>query len=713
MVNSKEELFILENEEVYVNDLDCTDESYPNLASLFQFLCNPQNEHQEINPTAAHYFYQIVSSLINKSQIRTLSYIYSHRVFLRTLISRTEVASFKLLLSKIVHFYKDDDKSDTSFKFLKYRFTLLKKIFDALMDLKESDFSTSNRDLFLAKEKNLADLLNELFLNKEKIIDSEYFTDQIFCEKHNIKRLLNKIRQRKSPDFLRMLSLILSHLYTSSDRFKDLKNKDLKVSRNISEPCRNNLRLNKAENEEDVELELPEISERRGKYEQSSEPEPSRGRRSGIPQSFAFDQNAFENEVAEQGEESPTIKKKHLQLTLEQDNKPLFFENEDLDNEDGEMCRENKSTAETSNGPINNIELELYDEGEIKKGDISEYLFDSLPWIIADLFNENISSSRSITTTISKEYRPSGAYKIAVLRFLTTIAKLKVLEDKFQDFVTCELLEKALGLFSSFPTNNLIHFELTSLFEILIVYIFDFCLEEDKSNLINTTIDCVFTLFQAFMPESAKINKHTKLFRPHLLKIIEKINQKLNSSKVQIEKLSQNWKVLLGVFEMDNLVIDNAVFKLHKEYSVRPSMQDIFGEDFQFSDVEIEKILNRKKSNNSEEENLLQGEDSGNYSSQRADVNKELLNNLLHNLNFATDNHNFENYVEEEMLDYEVRLDLDLQEHCNGNKNLSFENESKRIEASGKEERRFSDLEYWKTGGIDHDVDGIIESMKH
>ena len=120
---------ILENEEVYINDLGSAHATYPHLDLLFGFLLDPSQNERDINVTAAFYFYQIVHSLITACPQKLLTYVYSHRNILNVLLEKSSVCAYKNVLSRLVNIYENEEKEHINFRFLKHRFTLYRRIF--------------------------------------------------------------------------------------------------------------------------------------------------------------------------------------------------------------------------------------------------------------------------------------------------------------------------------------------------------------------------------------------------------------------------------------------------------------------------------------------------------------------------------------------------------------------------------------------------------
>lgn len=197
------EQLVLDNEEIYINDL-LSDNEHPQLENLFSFI---NDSKAGLNPTAAHYFTEIVSSLLKSEPERMLSYMYAHKYIIDFLIENCDYQSTKNLLAKILNLSNDECKSNVNFKFFKHRLTLYSRL------LKETD-NMSDDAL-----NNLMDIFVHLLKEDENVVDAEYFVERLFEEPTNFRRLVEQISTRQSPKLVELVELILNQVFKKESEF--------------------------------------------------------------------------------------------------------------------------------------------------------------------------------------------------------------------------------------------------------------------------------------------------------------------------------------------------------------------------------------------------------------------------------------------------------------------------------------------------------------
>lgn len=219
MFFKEREQLVLDNEEIYINDL-LNDYNHPNLDNLFKFI---EENRGGLNLTAAHYFTEIVTALLKKEPEKMLSYIYARKYIIDFLIRNCDFHSIKNLLSKVLNLNKDEGKTNVNFKFFKHRFTLYNRL------LKEIA-STPTEIL-----NNLMEIFIQLLKEEENVVDAEYFVERLFEEQNNFKRLIEQISKTQSQKLVELVELILNQVFVknSSEFWKSKKsqlNEDLKKS---------------------------------------------------------------------------------------------------------------------------------------------------------------------------------------------------------------------------------------------------------------------------------------------------------------------------------------------------------------------------------------------------------------------------------------------------------------------------------------------------
>lgn len=214
----EKEQLVLDNEEIYINDL-LSDGDHPHLENLFKFI---HESKDNLNPTAAHYFTEIVSALLKKEPERMLSYIYARQHIIDFLIKNCDYQSIKNLLAKILNLSNEDGKSNVNFKFFKHRFTLYNRL------LKET-VNMPNEAL-----NNLMEIFIQLLKEEENVVDAEYFVERLFEEHTNFKRLIDQISIKQSPKIVELVELILDQVFKKVEadfwKSKQHDNEDLKKS---------------------------------------------------------------------------------------------------------------------------------------------------------------------------------------------------------------------------------------------------------------------------------------------------------------------------------------------------------------------------------------------------------------------------------------------------------------------------------------------------
>lgn len=647
---------MLDNEEVYINDLSCEPSDFPNLSLLFQFVTRegsvaPGSDPNEAgpNPTAANYFYQIVESLANRNQIKTLSFVYSHRDVLKLLVHRADVAAFKSLLKSVTHFFRDDDKIDAAFKFLKYRFTLIKRMFDALLEDQRdlSNLPFLDRERLLQKERNLVDILSELVTSREKIVDAEYFLDRILAEKSNLKRLVGAIQAARSPPMLRFFGLLMGYLFEPSTR------NNLKKTDAGAEGQRKMDKLRADMGGEDIQLELPDICIRNPRDAAAPTKEPDEGheRQAGM----AIELNDGEAEIVDPGVQSPDFKSKMRPPVTPDEivTPPPFDFRDDSENENQDQPQDNKSTAETSKGPVYNIEIELFDNQDLIKTKIAHHCALAVEFMLNELFYDP-ALLRSTSSRGSDSVQATGAYRIAVAKFLAAAIELQKVEDCIATCFTPSVVGSLLGLFEQYPTNNIFHIELTRLLETVIGH---YSQSESGQGLITVIADKVAALTQKVRRGAPKPAASQFLFKSSLISLASALKCVFDpSGQIRLQP-PDSWTDLSAFHEEETRVLDNKLF-----VPVRRSLMmagDSLSKAFEINNFKINQIIERKQKQMINEEEEL-SPDLQAYRSNPADVNLELLNNLLINLQADSEGAKADGERYNDSDAYEVQLDLGI-----------------------------------------------------
>lgn len=645
---------MLDNEEIYINDLSCEPAQYPNLERLFEFVTReqlPELADDSPNPTAANYLYVIADSLIASHQVKVLSFVYSHKHILKGLVDRADVSAYRTLLKSIVHFFKDDDKIDAAFKFLKYRFTLVKRMFEALLENAQiapsTDFGARERREM--KERNLVLLLSELIRSKDKIVDAEYFLDQVLLEKGNMRRLREAFLKTQSPELLGLLKLLMGHLFEVSGKNNVRK---LEAGNEAQK------KLEKLKNEviaEDIQLEMPEVHGRGGREAGGFQrPDPLTGISLARDRKAAPEQFEVETTAEDGGDQSPDFKGKlRLPLTPDEIQTPPRSDNpEDSETEAAELG-DNKSTAETSNGPCFNIEIEMFDNQELVKNQMAQVFTGLLEHCLELLIVDKVTTAGRLTSTRGTDaVQTTGLHRIGLVRYIASAVELSKIEDCLPVvFGKEEVLLGLFALYDEHPTNNLFHLELTRLLETVVGHLL---MHDPESPLLELACDRVATLSAQFGPEAAKTVKSHCLYKQSLVRLAELFKLAFDPAGSYKLPPAPAWLQLHLLLEQETRYRENKLFVPAQRFDA--PVFSVLPETFELSNAKIDKIIAKKEKNLVSEEESPEASPTD-YQSNRVDTNMDMLNQLL--LNLETDCHdaNSTNAVDEESESCEARLE--------------------------------------------------------
>lgn len=192
----EQEQLILDNEEIYVNELCCEGEMV-NLDKLFRFTTENGSE----NITAAHYFSEIAISLLQEKPEQFLSYIYSRNDVLSFLIDNITIRSIKNIIVKILNLNKDDNKASMNFKFFRHRFSFFTKLIRKMRHFEG-----------LALE-NTSEVFIDLIKEEENVVDAEYFIEKLLVDKESFKSLIGTIKTKRSVKLLELVSLVIKKVF--------------------------------------------------------------------------------------------------------------------------------------------------------------------------------------------------------------------------------------------------------------------------------------------------------------------------------------------------------------------------------------------------------------------------------------------------------------------------------------------------------------------
>ena len=602
------------------------------------------------NPTAACYFFRIAESLAGKNEVKLLSYVFSHKDILKVLVDRADVRPFYSLLTTLVHFTKDDDKIDASFKFLKYRFTLIRRIFETILAMPEGKEGISARssDEMAAKERNLVKILEEFVLSKDKIVDSEYFLDKILVEKRNFKRLLQAVVAKQSPELLRLVGALMGHLFEKSNRAV-LKKDEVAGAKQDT--------VKSEVPEEEIELDIPELKPKvlvdpvNFPRDTGMTSEPKLHNQYKEPQEPFLETSEATGEPGE-GAASPERRNMVPPLTPDRiETPPNDLQEEDL-SDNADQPQDNKSTAETSKGPIYNIEIDFYDNHELLKAKIVNHCHKCVQALLKTLLATDSGVSKPATSPLADERRPTGLYKITLVKFLATVMELQKVEDCIPAAFKPEVLTRLLSLFEENPANNLFHLHLARLLDIILAHAF---LNAAFSVDINPLCDKLVELIRKTGPEASKTVRAKHLYRSSLLRLAGTIKTGLEASVCDGPSPPKAWKELADFLAVEQKILDNKLFvPVSRSFGLA---QDNLPDNFEINNFKINQIIEKRQRQQLIDEDMIEDSPTA-YQSNHNDVNMEMLNNLINNLAAETDRPAESEDISRDVMGYEVELDL-------------------------------------------------------
>jgi hypothetical protein len=754
----------LENEEVYINDLDTAHLAYPNLDDLFAFLLDSNESEEEVNVTAAFYFYQIVNSLINSCPQKLLSYVYSHKVIINVLIEKSGICAYRNLLSRFLNIYENDEKEHINFKFLKHRFTLYRKIFQRVIAIPEIVKPVIQEKFPSSKANaNLAELLSELIKEQDKIVDSSYFIENILFEKSSVASLLNSLVETPYQYLLDLASVTFQKMFeetnnktpsksempsTAMINFDQFKIESDEEDRDFESPSFSKKNKGIVEESECIEenevkydpfgaqistFELQNFASNNPMYSKSDNPE------SDIFKNLSSDgKNSFHlnikksNDNTNAGFEKPSSSyKKIARFEINEDSLQVEIDckAESLIAEEKEGIRENQNTAETSNECTMNLDLELYDPEVLKVSEIVDILVVKIVKLKEKLLRETsttssmLSSQRSIVCFSNKMEAPSaGNLRINLLRLFNSFLKIQIFEIK-NALIKDNFIDSIFNLYKSFPKNNILHFLLTEILETLICFLVENIKYEGYGDILQAFITRLSKSVEgSSKPSENKKQKTSHLYIGFINKLGNTLNAKLNELDHYISaKSSPEWKSFSEYLEKINKVINNDLFNQHKR---KPSISKGIPDNFELSDIKISKIIGkssgeegcykRRKSKGMEIEYEEEDEEM-----MHSAINQELLENLIESMTLEQNDlqlgsyDDIINYEEEDVnveINYESTSQAQKDHHKSSKEELADQlSDIPIVEDFGNS---FSGKDYWNTSKVGYNVDEILKTFK-
>lgn len=208
-IQQKDQYFV-DDEEVYLNELETDHCNWDNIKSLFKVITEEQQqftkEEDSSRETVLDYFHDICSGLLNSRSEDFLGFVYSSPDVMDSLIHHAGFDGVYKTLDKVLNLYESINNLN-SFRFLKHRFGLYRKIL---------------RTIFSSEDKQQISQLIRVFIKlvkeKNNIIDANYFIDKILLENDNHVRILDKIVKEENVLLAELASLMIKRVVPEEER---------------------------------------------------------------------------------------------------------------------------------------------------------------------------------------------------------------------------------------------------------------------------------------------------------------------------------------------------------------------------------------------------------------------------------------------------------------------------------------------------------------
>ncbi len=739
---------------MYINDLGAAQVTFPHLDVLFAYLLTSNESEQEVNVTAAFYFYQIVNSLINAVPQKLLSYIYSHKKIIDVLIEKSGICAFKNLLSRFLNIFENEEKEHINFKFLKHRFTLYRKIFTRITkNVKAIKEHSDERFCSARTHQNLTEVLAELIKEQEKIVDSSYFIENILFEKSNIAALLNALAEKPYKHLLDFASLIFQKIFEENDKkggskseipstaminFDQFRIESDEEERDFESPSFSKKNKGEVDNEcvEETSVGLDNFHSHRNNIDLQnfSSNNPLMHRNDNHRSSHSEgkrDFNLIIKRSSEKGEKKSEIPfpsvKKITRFEINEDSVQIEIESK-IENEhfeEKDNIRENQHTAETSNECTMNLDLELYDPEVMKVNEVVELLVIKIPALKQKLLNglspeptRHGGQKWLYCNSNKQEFENAGHFRINLLRLFASMLKIHIFEIKHV-LIRDNFINQLFKFYKDYPRNNILHIYVTEILEALVSFLVDYIRYDGYTEMLEQLVKQMAQIVDDVSPEHmTKQAKASVLYLGFINKLGNLIKSKLEGYESYLPiRSSEEWLQFAEYLYQANKTIDNHLFNSHKRKS---SIIKSIPENFELTDIKISRIMDKKldkskdgqtrktKATEIEEEDLMQ-----------TNINQELLNNLIESmaldhdeLPFGSDD-NLVNYGEDD-----VNVDINLsspRQMAKEHKSAEEELNEQLIDIPIVEDfgNSFSDKEYWNTSKVGYDVDDILKTFKH
>lgn len=202
--------YFVDDEEVYLNELETDHCNWANVKSLFRVITQPAQElipeESENRETVLNYFHDICKGLMHSRTEDFLSFVYSSPEVMDGLIRFGDHEGVQKVLSSVLNLYESVNNLN-SFRFLKHRFGLYRRLLRSLIDAREPE-----------RVDQLAKIFVHLVKEKASIIDANYFIDKILLGSDNHVALLDKVVRESNAVLAELAALVVKRVVPEEER---------------------------------------------------------------------------------------------------------------------------------------------------------------------------------------------------------------------------------------------------------------------------------------------------------------------------------------------------------------------------------------------------------------------------------------------------------------------------------------------------------------
>jgi len=225
-IQQKDQYFV-DDEEVYLNELETDHCNWTNIKNLFKVITQPNQERikdeDENRETVLNYFHDICKGLMNSRSEDFLSFVYSSPDVMEGLITHGYHEGVQKVLDSVLNLYESVNNLN-SFRFLKHRFGLYRKLLRYIIQNKEEE-----------KVNQLTKIFVQLVKEKSNIIDANYFIDKILLDNENHVAILDKVVRESNVLLTELASHIVKRVVPEEDRGFLEENSVREINKNFGE----------------------------------------------------------------------------------------------------------------------------------------------------------------------------------------------------------------------------------------------------------------------------------------------------------------------------------------------------------------------------------------------------------------------------------------------------------------------------------------------